>query len=76
MNKTDKILQLIEKMKYDAEYWDDEDTEDIDLEEKYSERVQELRRLDIVKLLFPHYQVRHLVGWVEQRNPTNSFFPF
>ena len=56
MNKTDKILQLIEKMKYDAEYWDDEDTEEIDLEEKYSQRVQELGRLDIVKLLFPHYQ--------------------
>ncbi len=35
MNKTDKILQLIEEMKHDAEYWEYEDTEDIDLEKKY-----------------------------------------
>ena len=56
MNKTDKILQLIEKMKNDAEYWEDEDTENIDLEEKYSERVQDLGEKAIIKFLFPHYQ--------------------
>ena len=56
MKKTTEILKLIEEMKNDAEYWEDEDTEEIDLEEKYGQRVQELGRLDIVKLLFPHYQ--------------------
>ena len=54
MNKTDKILQLIEEMKNDAEYWESE--EEVDLEEKYDQHVQDLGRLDLVKLLFPHYQ--------------------
>ena len=54
MNKTDKILQLIEEMKHDAEYWESE--EEVDLEEKYGQRVKVLGAKSIIYFLFKDFQ--------------------
>jgi hypothetical protein len=54
MDKTDKIFRLIEEMKHDAEDWQSE--EDVDLEKKYSQCVQDLGAQAVVNILFRHYQ--------------------
>jgi hypothetical protein len=53
MNNIDPISQLIVEMKHDAEDWESE--EEVALEEKYGERVQEVGACRFLECLFRNY---------------------